>query len=275
MKKIILFFVVFLLLPTFSAKAQTQSWYYPIGNFAGRSQYKTFNQYIDKNFYIGKESLFPTQYTGYHAADDLEILPGEENTDVPVYAVTDGTISFIGPVTGYGGVILINLANDSHTALYGHVRISSSPVKAGDSVKAGQKIAVLGKGFSSETGGERKHLHFGIYNGKGSYFKGYESSESVIQSKWIDPAAYLKEKGAVDVSSQSSVTSLPAGKAGGQQGNTKAPVAQNNDKVGQSQLNTNISQPVVNSPAQGQSEGILNAIIKYLESLYQRMVTVL
>jgi len=121
---------------------------------------------------------------------------------VPVYAVADGKITFAGPVGGYGGLILLDIANDSHTALYGHIRLSSLQVKTGDSVKAGQELAVLGKPFSSETGGERKHLHFGIYNGKGVYYRGYEPSESALRSKWIDPAAYLKEKGAIEPNTQ-------------------------------------------------------------------------
>jgi len=194
-KVIISLIFTILLLPTYSF-AQDQAWNYPIQGFETRNHYKTFDQYWSKASYQGREQLFPTQYVGYHTAIDLEINPGEENQDVPVYAVTDGKITFAGPVTGYGGVILLDMANDSHTALYGHIRLSSLKVKTGDSVKAGQELAVLGKTFSAETGGERKHLHFGIYNGKGIYYRGYESSEAAVKSKWIDPSAYLKDKGA-------------------------------------------------------------------------------
>lgn len=81
---------------TFSTSAQEQNWYFPISDYAKRDSYKIFGQYFDKSSYIGKEALFPTQYTGYHTAKDWEILPGEENKDVPVYAVTDGKISFLG-----------------------------------------------------------------------------------------------------------------------------------------------------------------------------------
>lgn len=178
--------------------AENQQWYYPIQGFESRQQYKTFNQYIDKNFYRGREALFPTKYTGYHVADDLEINKGEENEDVPVYAVADGKITLAGPVSGYGGVILLSIDNDLHTALYGHVKLGSLKVKAGDTVRAGQELGYLGNAFSSETGGERKHLHFGVYNGKGIYYRGYEQSETIVKSKWIDPAAYLKEKGAIE-----------------------------------------------------------------------------
>jgi murein DD-endopeptidase MepM/ murein hydrolase activator NlpD len=96
------------------------------------------------------------------------------------------------------------MANDSHTAIYGHLKLSSASPKETDSVKTGDFLANLGNAFSSETGGERKHLHFGIYNGKGEYFKGYESSNQAIQSRWVDPGSYLKEKGARDISQQTS-----------------------------------------------------------------------
>lgn len=205
-----LYYLLLALLSIFplSASAVDQNWYFPIQGFETRQQYKTFDQHWDKNAYKGKEALFPTQFTGYHVADDLEINKGEENQNVPVYAVSDGKITFAGPVGGYGGSILLSIANDSHTALYGHIKLSSLKVKAGDSVKAGQELAYLGNAFSSETGGERKHLHFGIYNGKGIYYRGYESSEATVRNKWVDPMAYLKQKGAVDVSQPASVSSV-------------------------------------------------------------------
>lgn len=203
MQKLLIFSWLGLFLLPYFAFAQDQNWYYPIRDFETRNQNKTFDQYWSKDMYRGREQLFPNQYVGYHAADDLEINPGEENREVPVYAVTDGQITFAGPVGGYGGVILLNMANDPHTALYGHISLNSLKVKTGDSVKAGQELAVLGKAFSGETGGERKHLHFGIYNGKGVYYRGYEPGESALRSKWIDPAAYLKEKGAREIATAS------------------------------------------------------------------------
>jgi len=129
----------------------------------------------------------------------LEVSKDEEKRDVPVFAVSDGRITFAGEVSGYGGLILLDVTDDSHTALYGHVKLSGLKVKAGDSVKAGQELAYLGDAFSDDTGGERKHLHFGIYNGKEVYYRGYEKSEAAVQRKWVDPKLYLKEKGAKEV----------------------------------------------------------------------------
>jgi murein DD-endopeptidase MepM/ murein hydrolase activator NlpD len=153
---------------------------------------------IDRGFYIGKENIFPTQYTGYHSGTDLEILPGEENILVPVYAITTGKIIFIGMVSGYGGVILQTLNNNGFTALYGHLKIDTVNLKVGDTVNAGASLAYLGEGFSYQTGGERKHLHLGIYKGSGLYFHGYETNINLLQKLWVDPVQFLKDKSAID-----------------------------------------------------------------------------
>jgi len=170
-----------------------ESWQYPLDRTLERTSYKTFGQYFDKNSYIRKEALFPNQYTGFHAGFDLEIFIEEKDANVPVYAVGNGTISYIGPVTGYGGLILEKFDNLDLTALYGHLKLSTD-LKAGNKVQTGQIIATLGKEFSSETGEERKHLHFAIYKGNDLYFKGYENTKVLLDQKWIDPMQFLSDK---------------------------------------------------------------------------------
>lgn len=279
--KFLLFVSVLAVGAMLSGTCMAAGWYFPVGNYEGREQYKSFGQYFDKSFYAGKESLFPAQYTGFHAAADLEILPGEETKEVPVYAVTDGKISFSGMVGGYGGVISLDMANDPHTALYGHLKTGSSPFKAGDSVKAGQFLANLGKAFSSETGGERKHLHFGIYNGKSAYFKGYETSQQAIQNKWVDPGTYLKQKGAVDVNSQSSVRpDYPVGRAGSEQkgeSNQNTAISNENTNVNDNIPESNI--PVVQSDQNTQigspNEGFFSHWLQYLERMLSKLKSVI
>lgn len=190
-----LFFFLFLLpLPVYAS-----SWYYPIGQFGERQSYKAFGQYIDKNFYVGKASLFPNQFIGYHAAIDLEIFPDEADHLVPVYAVADGKIVYAAPVSGYGGLILLQLTGTGDTALYGHVKLTNLPFKVGDSVASGTRLTYLGDAFSSETGGERKHLHFGIYKGTDLYFRGYEPTLSALNNRWQNPTDFLHNHGAVDI----------------------------------------------------------------------------
>ena len=56
-------------------------------------------------------------------------------------------------------------------------------------VVAGQKIGVLGDGYTTETDGERKHLHFGIIKGNVISYKGYVDTEPQLEA-WIDPLTY-------------------------------------------------------------------------------------
>lgn len=114
-----------------------------------------------------------------------------------IYAISSGTISYIGPVAGYGGLILEKINNEDITALYGHLKLSNLNLKAGDKIITGQVIAYLGDAFNTETGGERKHLHFGIYKGQDLYFKGYENIYVELSNKWLDPLMYLENKGAI------------------------------------------------------------------------------
>ncbi|HSX25289.1 MAG TPA: hypothetical protein VLG69_04955, partial [Candidatus Andersenbacteria bacterium] len=69
--------------------------------------------------------------------------------------------------------------------IYGHINPSSLP-KVGQKVTAGQQIGVLGKGFTSETDGERKHLHLGLVKGTTFTLLGYVPNKSQL-SGWIDP----------------------------------------------------------------------------------------
>jgi murein DD-endopeptidase MepM/ murein hydrolase activator NlpD len=195
--KIIFIFILFAttsFLPVHAAG----DWYYPIGHFATRESDKKFDQYIDKKFYLGRESTFPHQFIGYHAAIDLEISPSERNLPVPVYAVAPGKIVYAASVAGYGGLILEQLAGTGDTALYGHVKLTGLTFNIGDNVSGGRQLTELGDAFSLQTDGERKHLHFGIYKGTDLYFRGYETSQDVINTRWLNPTTYLNSYSAID-----------------------------------------------------------------------------
>jgi murein DD-endopeptidase MepM/ murein hydrolase activator NlpD len=98
-----------------------------------------------------------TQYYGWkHTGVDID---GDYSS--PLYAAADGTVQKAGWNSGgYGLMILIDHPNGM-TTRYGHA--SKLFVKAGDSVKKGQVIAMMGTtGRSTGT-----HLHFEVYvNGK-------------------------------------------------------------------------------------------------------------
>jgi murein DD-endopeptidase MepM/ murein hydrolase activator NlpD len=154
----------------------------PVGNYKTGQTKKHFGQYITP----ATSPVQPERFTGYHTGVDIEQV--QDNTDVSVYAVSDGTVRFVSTVSGYGGVIVIQFSyqNQTYTALYGHLRIASATVKNGDKVTKGEKLAVLGAPYSSETDGERKHLHFAIHKGSSVVLLGYVQNQSELSS-WIDP----------------------------------------------------------------------------------------
>lgn len=160
-----------------------------IADFYNRATKKPFGIYITPQ----DSPVQPEKFTGYHTGADAETTPAEANTDVPVYAALDGTVHLADHVNGYGGVITIwsTLDGTSITTLYGHLRIASFTVQAGDTVHAGEKIAVLGTGYSAETDGERKHLHFAVLPGHTAELRGYVQRQSEL-SLWLDPVAWLE-----------------------------------------------------------------------------------
>lgn len=204
-----MFLSLWLLLST-AAVQTTGKWYYPIAGYTSRESYKNFGQLIGPQFYAGKTDLFPNKFLGYHAGRDIEIRPDEKDKLIEVRAVGDGKISYMGQVSGYGGLILEQLDGTGDTALYGHLRLETSGIKSGSRVSGGEVMAYLGTAFSKETGGERKHLHFGIYKGSDLYFKGYEQTEKQLTEKWIDPTAFLEQRGAVEWGISPTPTTEPA-----------------------------------------------------------------
>ena len=139
----VLIFLFFLFIPGFTARA-APSWAYPLENYWQRQTLKPFAKLVDPDFYIDRERLFPNRFYGYHAGVDLEVLPGEDEMALPVYAVGSGVVDFVGPVSGYGGVILQYLDASKITALYGHVKIAGLKPRSGTRVTAGEKLTVLG-----------------------------------------------------------------------------------------------------------------------------------
>ena len=63
---------------------------------------------------------------------------------------------------------------------------ATSLLKKGTTVTKGMKIGVLGTGYSSETDGERRHLHFGIIISPDVDVRGYVQTRAEL-SKWRNP----------------------------------------------------------------------------------------
>lgn len=153
----------------------------PIADFKARVTKKPFGIYITPQ----TSPIQPERFTGYHTGADVEYQ--DVTSDVPVYALADGIIVVARTASGYGGVMMIEFSQSGtkHTALYGHIRPSSLP-SVGSKVTKGNQIGLLGTGYSSETDGERRHLHFAILSDNRIDLLGYVQNKSEL-SGWIDP----------------------------------------------------------------------------------------
>ncbi len=134
----------------------------------------------------------PEKFSGYHTGVDFETSDSEQNIDIPVYAICAGQLSFKGYASGYGSVAIqsCQIAGEAVTVIYGHLKFSSIELAKKAELLAGQKIGILGKGYSPETDGERKHLHLGIHKGSVINIRGYVAKQSELEA-WIDGAKYL------------------------------------------------------------------------------------
>jgi murein DD-endopeptidase MepM/ murein hydrolase activator NlpD len=133
----------------------------------------------------------PERFIGYHTALDFEILPGEEEEEVPVYAICDGRILSSRTADGYGGVLVqhCRLEGKPITVLYGHLA-TDSMVAMRTRVKRGQTIAVLAPANSADSGETRKHLHLAIHRGSDIELQGYVQTPEELKT-YIDPATVL------------------------------------------------------------------------------------
>jgi len=186
---------VFINLNTATFPSMILKYSLPITDFYNRVTKKPFGIYITPQ----TSPIQPEKFAGYHSGADAETTVTEQNVDIPVYAIMDGTVIFAGHVNGYGGFIAIKFTITGQTMIttYGHVRLSAVTLRVGDSVTSGEKIAILGTGYSSETDGERKHLHFGLIKGAALDYRGYVQSQSEL-SAWVDPVIWLKGKQATE-----------------------------------------------------------------------------
>lgn len=156
----------------------------PVKDFNARVTKKPFGIYITPQ----NSPVQPERFSGYHTGADAEYE--DITADVPVYAIGDGTITYSQWTSGYGGcfILKIDINGSPHSVLYGHIRPLTLP-SVGQTYKKGEQIAVLGTGYSTETDGERRHLHLGILSNDRIDVKGYVSAQSQL-SGWLDPLSF-------------------------------------------------------------------------------------
>lgn len=114
-----------------------------------------------KNYYISSYFEYRTLgYYHFHNGIDIPLVEG-----TPLYALSDGVVSSIGFISGYGHSVIIKY-NNGYKSMYSHC----SPkyiVHVGQTVKAKQKVACVGPKYlpngklNGFTTGQ--HLHFTLY----------------------------------------------------------------------------------------------------------------
>ena len=161
----------------------------PLADALTRVTKKTFGLYVSP----GHSPVSPEKFTGYHTGVDFETLPSEQNTDMSISVICSGPLLVKKYATGYGGVVVqrCSINDQAVTVVYGHLRLASISARLNTTLPAGTKLGVLGTGYSTETDGERKHLHLGIHKGSAINILGYVQTKAALVD-WIDPLSVLK-----------------------------------------------------------------------------------
>ena len=161
----------------------------PLDDALSRVTKKPFGIYITPK----NSPVSPEKFTGWHTGADFEIFPGEENKDISVFAICAGKLLVKEFGRGYGGMLVqaCDINNQPVTVIYGHLKLESIELKIGDDLTVGSVIGILGRGYTSETDYERKHLHLGIHKGSMINTRGDVATESEL-SNWVDPISVLK-----------------------------------------------------------------------------------
>ena len=160
---------------------------------------RTLERVTKKAFWLkvspGHSPISPERFAGYHTWMDFETFPSEENDDISIYAICTGPLILKKLATGYGGVVVqqCQIEGQEVTIIYGHLKLKSITTMIHSVIESGQKIGILGKGFSQETYGERKHLHLGIHKGTRINIQGYTSTQAELW-QWIDPMKYFNKQ---------------------------------------------------------------------------------
>lgn len=135
----------------------------------------------------------------------IDILPTGKS-GATIYAIHDGTVTISANVAAAGweaaGAMIIIKGTDEKMVTYEEFKTGSMKVKVGDTVKAGQPIAIMG--ISGNSTGE--HLHLGI-NDKGL--------APLNPANWEDPTPYLGLPNKTGVFTRPKDIPLPKNATGG------------------------------------------------------------
>lgn len=157
----------------------------PVKEFKERITKKSFGAYITPE----TSPVQSERFRGYHTGLDVEYEDTME--EIEVFSIAQGIVVTAKSVSGYGGVLVIrhNINLKEILTLYGHLD-PKSLLEQGSTVSRGQKIGTLGEGGTSETDGERKHLHFAMLKGDNIDFRGYVQIQEELYS-WYNPLDFF------------------------------------------------------------------------------------
>ncbi len=160
-----------------------QSYAEPLPNAKSRVTKKPFGIFITPE----TSPVQPDKFNGYHTGVDLEILDGENNRDVTVYAICSGPLKRKGTASGYGGYAVqqCQINDQIIQIIYGHMALASISARTNEQLQAGQTLGRLGE-QGIETDEARKHLHLSIRRGTTANILGYVTDEEDLED-WINP----------------------------------------------------------------------------------------
>lgn len=155
----------------------------PIDEFKERITKKKFGDYISPK----NSPISPERFEGFHTGVDVEY--GDSDQEIEVRSIAVGKVVGSRKAQGYGGVVIVEhqIGDQILFGIYGHLK-PESMARVGEEVKAGQKIGVLGKDYSTETDNERKHLHLGL--SKTNNIRGYVNNKAELDN-WVDPLGLI------------------------------------------------------------------------------------
>jgi hypothetical protein len=169
---------------------KNSGWLSPLDRAKERVTKKPFGIFITPS----DSPVQPERFSGYHTGADFETFPEELNTEINVRAICDGKLMLKKTASGYGGVAVQSCSLDGQpvTVVYGHLKLASIAKGVGADLKVGDAFGQLGAAYSSETDGERKHLHLSIHKGSAINLLGYVQAKNAL-TDWIDPCLYVCE----------------------------------------------------------------------------------
>ncbi|EPZ7321157.1 M23 family metallopeptidase [Vibrio mimicus] len=162
------------------AENTSQTYRFPLDTRAVQQGFASFNT----------ASRFPNLY---HAAIDYYAEMGD-----PVYAISDGVVSYSGYMSGYPGLVIIDHEKDGLYSLYGHLSLKKWMVPLG-AVKKGDLLGYIAEPSEDFGIGSYAHIHFAIRfgakkdyseNGVDRWMAGYTPMHPVFKG-FIDPEKFI------------------------------------------------------------------------------------